>query len=717
MIDTKDKDAIVIDFLSSLFDEDETIYLRKFDDKRKDKSKAKNMECKLRDLKQILPDLRSYNRDDCGIYFVVNGDSQEDKYVKTARCQFMECDDLPLREQYKQIEAFPLKPSFLIQTAKSVHCYWKLEGGNIKRFREIQIKLAKYFSGDMKVQNESRVMRLPTFYHNKGEPVEIQLVSFHPDRTYTQDEIEELLPEADKVKAKAKTRFILPDVIKDGSRQNTLMRYASQLWQKGYSVDECKEKVRTANTNRCEHPLPDEELENNVFPVFQKYEGGNFLDRFHTFNKVGLPSGVIDDYICDFIKGKHHIFIMNYKPYIYIDGVYKLDEKGYITKGLIKQLIYPSIVTANLIDRVFKLLVTDASLQKTMDEVNQYPDWMVNFKNGMLDAKTMELSEHNPEYYSINQIPHNYYPVSNFESSTPYKFIEGLIPDEADRRMFYQYAGYMFTKDSNLQKFLTLEGLGNTGKSTVIRLLTNAIGKENISNLKLQQLNERFYPTALIGKLCNLCADIPSTLMEQVDNIKMMTGEDDVFAEYKGVDGFFFRSYAKLFFSANKMPRTNEDESGAYYRRLLIIRIEHRGEYIPDLEKKLVNEVESFISICMYALNKMYLNGFEESENSKQAVQELRKASDTVEAFLADVVVKDPQMKTVRSEFFRNYVLYCTYTDRNAKLAHNFYSSLENKGYNTKYVTGGSRYVKGLYVDEDKLAFFNDRCMEGGDSG
>lgn len=713
MTDTKDKDAVVLTFLSALFDEDETVYFRLIDDKKRDGHYPQKRNCKLRDVKTMLPELRTYNGDGYAIHFVVNGGGQEDKLVKIAKCQFMECDELPLEEQYKQIEAFPLKPTFLIQTAKSVHCYWKLEDGSIKRFREIQIKLAKYFSGDSTVQNESRVMRLPTFYHNKGEPVEVKLVEFHPDRLYTQDELDELLPEADKVKAKTQSKFILPDVIKDGCRQNTLMRYASQLWQKGYSEDECKQKVLEVNSSRVKPPLSEYELEHEVFPVFKTYEQGNFLDRFHTFNKVGLPTGVIDDHIVDYVKGHNHIFVMNGKFYIYKDGVYKFDDRGLLTRDVIKGLIYPSIVTANLIERVFKLLVTDASIQKTMDEVNCYPDEVINFRNGMFNAKTMKLTEHRPDYFSINQIPHDYVPISEAKGNTPSLFIKGLIPDDEDRKMFYQYSGYMMTKDTHLQKFLTLEGKGDVGKSTVIRLLTNAIGKENISNLKLQQLNERFHPTALLGKLANLCADIPSTVMEQVDAIKMVTGEDDVFGEYKGVDGFFFRSYAKLFFSANKMPRTHEDESGAYYRRLLIIKVNKRGGHIPDLESKLANEVETFISACMVALNQMYLHGFIESANSKQAVSELRKSSDTVEAFLEDVSIRSSKVRTGRSDLYRSYQLYCDYTGRQAKQPHNFYSSLENKGFNTKYITQGTRFVLGVAVDIDKLEVFNDYKQSG----
>ena len=91
--------------------------------------------------------------------------------------------------------------------------------------------------------------------------------------------------------------------------------------------------------------------------------------------------------------------------------------------------------------------------------------------------------------------------------------------------------------------------------------------------MSLQNLNQRFHPTGLFGKLLNACADIPSTAMESVDIIKKAVGEDTLLYEEKGQDPTQFNSYAKLLFSANEMPLNLDDKTTAYYRRLLVLAI------------------------------------------------------------------------------------------------------------------------------------------------
>ena len=70
----------------------------------------------------------------------------------------------------------------------------------------IQTQLVKHFDGDPMCVNESRVMRLPGFMHcKKDTPVEVTCVSFHPERKYTQDQLSDVLPEADLVPVERKS--------------------------------------------------------------------------------------------------------------------------------------------------------------------------------------------------------------------------------------------------------------------------------------------------------------------------------------------------------------------------------------------------------------------------------------------------------------------------------------------------------------------------------
>ena len=80
----------------------------------------------------------------------------------------------------------------VIRTRKSLHTYWFIKDAKVAQFRPIQKALVSHFGGDPACVNESRVMRLPGFYHCKKEPVLVECVLFHPERRYTQEQIAEI---------------------------------------------------------------------------------------------------------------------------------------------------------------------------------------------------------------------------------------------------------------------------------------------------------------------------------------------------------------------------------------------------------------------------------------------------------------------------------------------------------------------------------------------
>ncbi|GHU39403.1 hypothetical protein FACS1894105_14090 [Clostridia bacterium] len=100
-----------------------------------------------------------------GIFFVVNSGGQNDEEITRANAQFVESDNLTFAEQEVQLNTFPLPPSIIVKTAKSLHCYWLVRDADIAKFRTIQRRLVAQFSGDPQCVNKSRVMRLPGFHH------------------------------------------------------------------------------------------------------------------------------------------------------------------------------------------------------------------------------------------------------------------------------------------------------------------------------------------------------------------------------------------------------------------------------------------------------------------------------------------------------------------------------------------------------------------------
>lgn len=183
------------EFLRPFFGPGERICLRVFDDRKTGTFKGAKLETTLSGLPGLMDTLKKHNEKNRGIYFVVNFGGHEDSDITRINAQFMECDELPLDEQLKQIEAFPLTPSLIVKTRKSLHTYWLIKDGDVAAFRRVQKRLAAQFHGDRSCVNESRVLRLPGFYHCKEEPVLVECIHFHPELRYTQAELEQHLPQ------------------------------------------------------------------------------------------------------------------------------------------------------------------------------------------------------------------------------------------------------------------------------------------------------------------------------------------------------------------------------------------------------------------------------------------------------------------------------------------------------------------------------------------
>ncbi len=181
-------------FLGAFFAQEETVCLRVFDDRKTGAFKGAKLESRLCKLADIMDELQRHNEKNRGIFFVINYGGHEDADITRVNAQFVECDSLTLDEQLARIDAFPLPPSIIVKTKKSLHCYWLMRDASLKNFRQVQKQLVAQFDGDPVCINESRVFRIPGFHHCKAEPVMVECLKFTPELRYTQEELAASLP-------------------------------------------------------------------------------------------------------------------------------------------------------------------------------------------------------------------------------------------------------------------------------------------------------------------------------------------------------------------------------------------------------------------------------------------------------------------------------------------------------------------------------------------
>jgi hypothetical protein len=205
------------EFSSAFYaDENETINLRTFGAKGSQGIPARTYTTTINNLaKEGFPNNNFNNENkNSGIYFVVNSGGNKDENITRYNAFFTEIDDKPMAEQHQLFDECPIKPSIRVETKKSVHSYWLIDGDcSESEWRDIQARLIAYFKGDKSIKNPSRTMRLPFFNHVSFDKEtkefsykKVEIVDFQPEKRFTVEEMKQVFPIAEiSDKSKSKT--------------------------------------------------------------------------------------------------------------------------------------------------------------------------------------------------------------------------------------------------------------------------------------------------------------------------------------------------------------------------------------------------------------------------------------------------------------------------------------------------------------------------------
>jgi len=408
------------------------------------------------------------------------------------------------------------------------------------------------------------------------------------------------------------------------------------------------------------------------------------LKDFHLFTKhkdgTLTPKDVFDRRIVDYLIEHMNLMIYNDILYIYVNGVYIRDKDGRRIKSQIQALMYDEFKTVIRINRVYNLLMCEFSIVVKEEDLNAFPAHWVNFKNGMYDPIADVLHEHRPEYRSMNQIPHDYIVPEKEIELTFCKFLESRA-DPEDCKMLYEFMATCMNVDMKFQKFMYVVGVGNAGKSKTLNHVNQIIGNENVSHIDPHSLGKRFQNVFLMQMLLNCVSDISNKPIDDAKLIKQLTGEDRIQGEYKGGDVIYFHNTSSMIFTANQIPTVTGEDSNGYYRRLLIMRMGN-GEYIPNLDKKITDELPQFIYFLTRRLHDVYMRGtIFESGGSKSAVEGLRITSDSVQEFVDMCITESIGMHPKKLDVFNYYEKYCKAEKLDSIGRNDFYRSMTAKGF------------------------------------
>jgi putative DNA primase/helicase len=319
-------------------------------------------------------------------------------------------------------------------------------------------------------------------------------------------------------------------------------------------------------------------------------------------------------------------------------------------------------------------------------------DWLC-CKNVMVNIRTGEVKEHSPDFMATVQIPHDYLYKSP-HVPLPYKILEFLhevMSSYDDVEMVLDFIAYCLYRGFPFHRWLLFNGSGRNGKGVTTELISRFLGRDNISNETLERLLENNFATAsLFGKMANIDADVSSEELKRTGILKKLTGGDRIVAEYKFKTAFNFKNYAKLIFSANKIPIT-PDESDAFYSRPLIVNFPNQylgknaNPYLID-ELTTHEEMSAFLSLILRRLPRVLKDGISTKSTIEDTYEKYMQSSDPVRLFieLAIITIEDESNYETKDSVYSAYSRFCTDKNLPKESSETFSRRLKDFGFNYK---------------------------------
>ena len=467
--------------------------------------------------------------------------------------------------------------------------------------------------------------------------------------------------------------------LKDGDGRNaTLFAHLMAYKNRGASDEQIEEMADVINSIIFADPMDEKELD-KIVENTHKYEASQQFDNpYLIYSAKGIPTNINHRAICDYFVNKGDIFVLGGECYQYRDGVY-VEASSHVRNTIKDMIVVDNLITQNRIMECYRLICDDVRLQRSTAELNRDKN-LINFQNGVWDIERGELIPHDSKYLQTLQIPHSVGEYKPFTETRLYDFFKKTHLPKEDIKMLLKYMAYCLTLDYGLKTFMILCGQSNTGKSVLIRFFETLVGKQNVSSLSMHELNMRFYPSQLYNRLLNSCADNSSLPLSSIENLKKITGGDQIMHEKKGKEPFFFVPFCKLIFSFNQLPLQLEEKSNAFYKRMRILFMNTElflnNDYVNDLCSE-----EGVSEIIPYLLHLLPVKDIPRTTTSDKYVEALRQDSDSIHAFIAKHCEIGPGLSVEKNSLYEAYCRFCVDTGRENSKKHSFMRNIRSQGF------------------------------------
>lgn len=299
------------------------------------------------------------------------------------------------------------------------------------------------------------------------------------------------------------------------------------------------------------------------------------------------------------------------KLYAYNGKYYRLTEKTEIKQNLLKFFRnYFVKKPISFISGVVDYMLIEPDIVLSDNEIRLD---LLSFNNGVLNLRTGELYYHNPSFITTYSIDADYLFDTNINTPVFDNFINHVTnydPILAERIL--QILGYCMTPDTSAKVILLFQGVGDSGKSVLTKLLQKLFSKDSIFPFKYSKLKEQFALSDWFGKTLCTCNDMPNRPIDEdaVSTLKELSGNDTISSPEKYKESIVFDNKSKILLVTNHavISKTNDQP---FYNRLVTVPFEFPAtEKNPNLINELLLERNGIVTKAIRAYWRLVNNNY-----------------------------------------------------------------------------------------------------------
>lgn len=687
-------------------------------------------------------ELTRLNELGAGVFMVVNETDlkgRKAENVTRVRALFVDFDHTDARP-LELVNALRPEPHLIVESsAGRAHAYWRVSDCELSKFKAIQEQLATKLGGDIKVKDLPRVMRVPGFWHKKGEPILTRIVTTSDLFAYTLSEVETGLlqqgdvpsqrgqghsvanptvrlnnsrKEASAAEAGRIKSFNRQEALKganEGSRDDTLFRLAWSCRGKGYGYEESKILVLAAAAG-CNPPFPEAEALEKLDRVWNYSDS----DAPEKLTELGNAKRFVAQH------GANFRWVVEFKKWLHWNGQrWLLDETEEVMRSAkeTSMSIYGEVggqndskvsdaiarhasksQTLRMLKAMIELARSEPGIPISQKHLDADP-MLLGVANGVINLATGELRPAARDDYITKQADVFYDPDAR--CPTWERFLAKITGGNSDLVRFLQRAvGYSLTGKTLEQCLLFLYGMGSNGKSTFLGVLADLL-----ADYAAQCSPETLMVKSKEGGVNNDIARLRGTrLVSSVEAeegkqlaealVKQLTGDDTVTARFLFQEHFEYRPQFKIWFATNHKPIIRGDDVAIWRRiRLIPFTVTIRdNEKDKSLPKKLAAERPGILNWAIKGCLAWQKDGLKPPAAVIEATEDYKSEMDVFGAWLAECCVVGPVHEEFSRRLYDNYRQWCSNVGRYALSEVKFALKLTERGFYKQRAAKGVVY-------------------------